>query len=158
MEHVAPHFISPPSELSQAHLTTFNFRAFIETVKGDAPLLWRVMGQISYSDKQRLRNTHKDPDMVILHQISQAQYTRSHNRGRIAKPWALFLKSCGLSARAFDALHELGAVMSHKWTANAYCILAERAMEEARVECCSPLTWSFSSALRGEIMMMRFFG
>ncbi|KAF8833590.1 hypothetical protein BDN67DRAFT_916651, partial [Paxillus ammoniavirescens] len=98
MEHVAPHFVSPPGELLQAHLTMFNFRAFIKTVKGDALLLWRVMGQISYSDKQCLRNTHKDPDMVILHQVSQTQYTRSHNHGQIAKPWALFLKSCGLSA------------------------------------------------------------
>ncbi|KAF8834279.1 hypothetical protein BDN67DRAFT_992698 [Paxillus ammoniavirescens] len=109
MEHVAPHFISPPSEL-----------AFIETVKWDTPLLWRVMEQISYSDKQRSRNTHKDPDMglnsiclqVILHQISQVQYT--------LKPWAIYLKSCGLSARAFDTLHKLGTIMSHKWTANAY--------------------------------------
>ncbi|KAF9231156.1 hypothetical protein BU15DRAFT_82749 [Melanogaster broomeanus] len=132
MEHIALHFVSPPSELSQTNLTTFNFKAFIQTVKGDAPLLWRVMRQVAYSEQQRLRNIHKDPDMVILHLIAQAQYTRSHNRGWIAKLWAIYLKSCGLSARAFDALHALGSLMSHKWTANAYGTLAERAMEEAR--------------------------
>lgn len=33
--------------------------------------------------------------------------------------WALYLKHCGLSARAFDTLHALGFVMSHKWTCEA---------------------------------------
>jgi len=71
---------------------------------------------------------------VILHQIAQSQYTRSHHRNRLAKLWAVYLKACGLSARAFDALHALGIVMSHKWTANAYGALSLQAMEEVRRE------------------------
>jgi hypothetical protein len=38
------------------------------------------------------------------------------------------LKACGLSARAFDALHALGVLMSHKWTSNAVGTLSTRAM------------------------------
>jgi hypothetical protein len=61
--------------------------------------------------------------------ISQAQFTRSNRRARVAKLWSIYLKACGLSARAFDALHALGVLMSHKWTANAYGTLSDRAME-----------------------------
>lgn len=64
--------------------------------------------------------------------VSQIQYTRSHRRGRLPKIWAIYLKACGLSARAFDAIHSLGITMSHKWAANAYGILSELKMKEVR--------------------------
>lgn len=60
--------------------------------------------------------------------ISQAHYTRSNRRGRVPKIWSIYLKACGLSARAFDALHALGILMSHKWTSNAVGTLSTRAM------------------------------
>jgi hypothetical protein len=50
----------------------------------------------------------------------------------VPKLWAIYLKACGLSARAFDALHALGIVMSHKWTANAFGTISDRTMEETR--------------------------
>jgi hypothetical protein len=65
--------------------------------------------------------------------ISQCQYTRSHRRGRLTKLWSIYLKACGLSARAFDAVHALAITMSHKWAANAYGELSDRAMKEVRV-------------------------
>ena len=64
--------------------------------------------------------------------VSQIQYTRSHRRGRLPKLWAIYLKSCGLSARAFDAIHSLGITMSHKWAANAYGTLSELKMKEVQ--------------------------
>ncbi|KAN0081481.1 hypothetical protein V8E55_009105 [Tylopilus felleus] len=134
MECAAPLFASPPSELSETHLTSFDFQAFTSTLKTRCPTAWRVIEQMSYSNNQRSRNTHKSPDMVILHQLSQAQYTRSHHRNRVAKLWAIYLKACGLSARAFDALHALGLVMSHKWTVNAYGTLSQSAMDSVRQE------------------------
>ncbi|KAH7917913.1 hypothetical protein BV22DRAFT_1076546 [Leucogyrophana mollusca] len=134
MEHLAPHFLSSPDELSQEHLTCFDFNDFTDLLKREAPVLWSLLDRIAYTDKQRARNTCKGPDMVILHLISQAQYTRSNRGGRITKLWAIYLKACGLSAHAFDALHALGIVMSHKWTANAYGELSRRAMDEVRRE------------------------
>ncbi|KAH7924175.1 hypothetical protein BV22DRAFT_1166000 [Leucogyrophana mollusca] len=134
MEKVSVHFLSPPEELTQEHLTSFDFAEFIELVKSEVPLLWDFLDHTAYSQKQRARNSTKGSDMVTLQLLSQSQYTRSHRRGRITKLWALYLKACGLSARAFDALHALGVVMSHKWTANAYGDLSRTAMDEARLE------------------------
>jgi hypothetical protein len=69
----------------------------------------------------------------VLTSIAQFQYSRSHHCNCLQKLWAIYLKACGLSARAFDAIHLLGLTMSHKWTANAYGILSECAiMQEVR--------------------------
>jgi hypothetical protein len=64
--------------------------------------------------------------------ISQIQYTCSHQCGCLPKLWAIYLKACGLSARAFDAIHSLGITMSHKWAANSYGTLSELKMKEVR--------------------------
>ncbi|KAG1806164.1 uncharacterized protein BJ212DRAFT_1282726 [Suillus subaureus] len=143
IEHIAPLFTSPPDKLSQAHLTSFNFKDFIKKVSAGAPVLWDVLEHLVFSAKQQAHNTHKRPAMVILHLILQAQYTRSHRWGRVTKLWAIYLKACGLSAHAFDALHRLGIVMSHKWAANVYGSLSSRAMEEVR-EDIQRLPWVIS--------------
>ena len=62
--------------------------------------------------------------------ISQCQYTRSYRQGWLAKAWAIYLKACGMSAHAFDAIHSLGLTMSQKWTANAFQMLSKSAMDE----------------------------
>lgn len=66
IEHIAPLFASPPDELSQAHLTSFNFEDFIRKVSAGAPVLWDVLERLVFSAKQRARNTHKSPAMVLL--------------------------------------------------------------------------------------------
>ncbi|KAF8221362.1 hypothetical protein L208DRAFT_1533023 [Tricholoma matsutake] len=53
-----------------------------------------------------------------------------HNR--LPKLWAIYLKACGLSARAFDAIHALGITMSHKWAADAYGTLSNLKMKEVQ--------------------------
>ncbi|KAG1732784.1 hypothetical protein EDB19DRAFT_2041367 [Suillus lakei] len=40
IEHIAPLFASPPDELSQAHLTSFNFEDFIKKVSAETPHTW----------------------------------------------------------------------------------------------------------------------
>ncbi|KAJ7930381.1 hypothetical protein B0H13DRAFT_2228277 [Mycena leptocephala] len=127
-------FLSPPEELSEEHLTSLDFGKMKDSIQRDAPVLWKILRQTAYTPEQEARNKHKDPDMnpVVLHMISQAQFTRSNRRARFAKLWSIYLKACGLSARAFDALHALGILMSHKWTANAYGTLSDRAMEAVR--------------------------
>ncbi|KAJ6566730.1 hypothetical protein B0H19DRAFT_1025346 [Mycena capillaripes] len=139
----APLFLSPPEELSEENLTSFNFGSFKSEVKNTNPILWEVIRHAAYSPLQESRNKHKDPDMVVLNIISQIQYTRSHRRGRVPKLWAVYLKACGLSARAFDALHVLGIVMSHKWAANAFGVLSDRAMHSVR-KLIHKLPWNIS--------------
>ncbi|KAF9242900.1 hypothetical protein BU15DRAFT_60190 [Melanogaster broomeanus] len=130
MEAIACRFYSKPADLTKEHLTSFNFRAFASLIKSEVPLLWKIFERVVFSDAQGRCNIQKDLTMVILCMISQGQNCRSHRRGMLSKIWALYLKACGLSARAFDALHLLGIVMSHKWAANAYSDLSEHAMEE----------------------------
>ncbi|KAJ7722007.1 hypothetical protein B0H16DRAFT_1790019 [Mycena metata] len=121
-------FLSPPEDLSEEHLTSLDFEDLKVSVQSCAPTLWLIFRRAAYTPLQETRNKHKHPDMVVLNMISQAQYTRSNRRGRVSKIWSIYLKACGLSARAFDALHALGILMSHKWTSNAVGTLSTRAM------------------------------
>ncbi|KAJ7159879.1 hypothetical protein C8R43DRAFT_1124238 [Mycena crocata] len=124
----APHFLSPPEDLSEEHLTGLDFDELKLAVQTDASIFWRILHRAACTPEQTARNKHKNPDMVVLNMISQVHYSRSNRRGRVAKIWSIYLRACGLSARAFDALHALGIVMSHKWTANAVGTLSDRAM------------------------------
>lgn len=54
-------------------------------------------------------------------------YSRSSHSSTLTIVWSIYLKACGLSARAFDALHALGLTMSHKWTADAFSKIAKAA-------------------------------
>ena len=61
---------------------------------------------------------------AIMNILAMLLFSRSHHRNRLPKIWAIYLKSCGLSARAFDALHALGLTMSHKWTTEAFAMIS----------------------------------
>ncbi|OJT15551.1 hypothetical protein TRAPUB_6526 [Trametes pubescens] len=64
---------------------------------------------------------------IILTIISTLSYARSHDSCLLTMVWSIYLKACGLSARAFDALHLLGLTMSHKWTASAFGHISQAA-------------------------------
>ncbi|OJT05420.1 hypothetical protein TRAPUB_13205 [Trametes pubescens] len=71
---------------------------------------------------------------VILTIITMLAYSRSHKSSRLTMVWSIFLKACGLPARAFDTLHALGITMSHKWTANTFKAIAESAKGDTRLD------------------------
>ena len=54
-------------------------------------------------------------------------FSRSHDSCVITIAWSIYLKACGLSARAFDALHALGLTMSHRWACEAFVKIARAA-------------------------------
>ncbi|KAJ6520978.1 hypothetical protein DFH09DRAFT_1331466 [Mycena vulgaris] len=120
-------FLSPPEDLSEENLTSLDFDELKVLIQMHAPILWRIFRWAAYTPLQESRN---NADMVVVQMISQAQFTSSDRRGRL---WSTYLKVCGLSARAFDALHALGIPMSHKWTANAYGTLSDNAMAAVRI-------------------------
>ncbi|KAJ3765421.1 hypothetical protein FB446DRAFT_655330 [Lentinula raphanica] len=128
----APIFTSDPLDFSEEHLLGVDFEELTTQVRCQSPVLWGILRGAAYSTEQERRNKNKDPDMVVLNIVSQLHYTRSSRRGRIAKLWAIYLKSCGLSARAFDAAHALGLCMGHRWAAEAYTTLSEQAMNRLR--------------------------
>ncbi|KAJ7055499.1 hypothetical protein C8F01DRAFT_1258377 [Mycena amicta] len=132
MEASASLFLSPRKDFKVENLLAVDFSALKAEVQLKAPTIWRVLRTAAYTPEQVKRNKRKNPDMVVLHMISQAQYTRSNRRARIPKVWSMYLKACGVPARAFDALHAVGLLMSHKWTVEAVKALSNEAMELIR--------------------------
>ncbi|KAI9059966.1 hypothetical protein FKP32DRAFT_1613962 [Trametes sanguinea] len=82
--------------------------------------------------RQQRENTVKNPCHVILTIMMMLVYSRSHDCCLLKMLWSIYLKACGLSARAFDALHMLGLTMSHKWTANVFAQIAQAAAAARR--------------------------
>jgi hypothetical protein len=66
MKCSAPLFLSPPEELTEEHLMKLDFRKLKTKIIQDAPVFWGLLRHAAYSQKQEMRNRHKDPDMVIL--------------------------------------------------------------------------------------------
>ncbi|KAF8327129.1 hypothetical protein F5887DRAFT_924902 [Amanita rubescens] len=132
MKLTAKSFLSNSELLSKEHLLNLNFNVIMAECRTLAPITWSLFRKAAYTVEQEKHNTHKNPDMIVLSMISQCQYTRSFRRSRLAKAWAIYLKACGMSARAFDAIHSLGLTMSHKWTAEAFRTLSKKAMDEVR--------------------------
>lgn len=70
-------------------------------------------------------------------------YCQSHHQNCFQKLFTIYLKFKGLSAKAFDTLHALGLVMSHKWTGNAVSQMSKRGMEEV-VQLIKKFSWLIS--------------
>jgi hypothetical protein len=64
MKSSAHLFLSPPEDLSEEQLTKLDFQKLKAQIICDAPIFWRLLRRAAYSEKQELRNKHKDPDMV----------------------------------------------------------------------------------------------
>ncbi|KZV61278.1 hypothetical protein PENSPDRAFT_643534 [Peniophora sp. CONT] len=143
MRAIGPLFESPPESpgdrkanepgpLSLEYLTSLNFAELTGSLEATAPFLWMVLVAAGWGKRQAKKNTHKTPHNVIMNIFSMLSYTRSNRRNRLASLWAIYLKSCGLSSRAYDALHSAGIIMSIKWTNNAYSKIADAQMSAMR--------------------------
>jgi len=62
--------------------------------------------------------------------IAMLCYSRMHHANKIQKLFAIYLKFRGLSAKAFNTLHALAIMMSHKWTADHVVKMSEASMKE----------------------------
>ncbi|KAF4618782.1 hypothetical protein D9613_009771 [Agrocybe pediades] len=133
MRNSAPLFASPSSELSEKHLLGLDFQELQRKVEEEAPTLWDILNRCATSPQQDgIVRKKNNPHLIAVSCIAQMQYSRSRHQNKFQKVWSMYFKACGLSARAFDAVHALGLTMSHKWAANAYGILSDRAMKEAQ--------------------------
>ncbi|KAA1473667.1 hypothetical protein DENSPDRAFT_780361, partial [Dentipellis sp. KUC8613] len=136
MARIAPMMTPSPDPLSMESLTSLDFSKLSQQLQSPqgCPILWSILRHAGWSKEQAMHNSHKTPENVIMNILSMLSYTRSHRRHRLPMLWSIYLKSCGLSARAFDALHAIGLLMSHKWTTIAYSNIAktaERAAQDA---------------------------
>ncbi|KAF8627584.1 hypothetical protein AX17_006157 [Amanita inopinata Kibby_2008] len=132
MRKGAPLFKSPTRDITESNLTTLHLASLKDEVKRCMRTFWEILESATRTNRQSARNKLKNPDMYILTIISQCQYSRSNRHGKLQKLWAIYLKACGPSARAFDAIHSVGLSMSHKWVSIAYGTLSEKAMVSAQ--------------------------
>ncbi|KAI5891102.1 uncharacterized protein SCHCODRAFT_02580387 [Schizophyllum commune H4-8] len=134
-------------DLTAEELTSIRFHDIIPRVQSLAPGVWNLLRSLGYSKRQEQHNTRKNPDKVrsgknlpyplltghpktIFTIVSMLCYTRNKNCGRYQKAMSIYVKFKGLTAKAFDTLHSVGLVMSHKWTGNAVDKISQRAMNE----------------------------
>ncbi|KAL1746003.1 hypothetical protein HDZ31DRAFT_35118 [Schizophyllum fasciatum] len=122
-------------DLTAKELTSIQFHDMIPRVLSLAPTTWNLLLALAYSRRQELHNTSKNPEKVsfphiIFTIISMLCYSRNKNSARYQKALSIYVKFKGLTAKAFDTLHALGLVMSHKWTGNAVDQISKRAMDE----------------------------
>ncbi|KAI0047482.1 hypothetical protein FA95DRAFT_1663095 [Auriscalpium vulgare] len=126
---------APPEEdpLSLTVLTSLKFASLAENIRTTgAPVLWQILQGAAWTKRQALVNTHKTPQNVLMNIIAMLAYSRSSHCNRLAVLWSIYLKSCGLSARAFDTVHAIGLTMSHKWTSEGWKKIATTQMENTR--------------------------
>lgn len=73
-------------------------------------------------------------------------FCQSQHCNRLATLWAIHLKACGLSSRAFDALYTTGLTMSVKWTSEAFKKISSRELQSAQAEMKSRVClWSYDN-------------
>jgi hypothetical protein len=64
--------------------------------------------------------------------VAMASFGRSQHRCKLQKLLAIYFRSNGLSARAFDTAHALGISMSHSWVHHGVDKIAEEAIQSLR--------------------------
>lgn len=129
MKTISELFQPGPDPLSLASLTSFNFSETAMRLKNSAPVLWNI----------------KTPENVT-YILGMLSFCRSQHRNRLATLWAIHLKACGLSSRAFDALHATGLTMSVKWTSEAFKKISRRELESAQLAMQSRVClWSYDN-------------
>lgn len=69
---------------------------------------------------------------IIATMACMASYSRSQRRCKFQKLIAIYFKSCGLSAKAFDTANALGISMSQRWTYDGTKTLACTAQQSLR--------------------------
>ncbi|KAI0670268.1 hypothetical protein C8Q78DRAFT_1090586 [Trametes maxima] len=126
MVDIGVYMRTEPSDLSADNLLSIKISDMKAAVKACAPTLWSLLRQCSWTSRQAKRNTMKDPDTVfltviqtILYTISMMSFCRSNRNSPLQRLMAIYLRSCGTSAKAFDTLSAVGLTMSQAWTYQA---------------------------------------
>ncbi|KAI0634747.1 hypothetical protein C8Q77DRAFT_1156148 [Trametes polyzona] len=119
MAAVGTYMRTQPDELSSDALLSIRISDMKQDVQARAPTLWRLLRECSWTPRQQKENKLKDPDATILYMISMSSFLRSNRNNALQRLMAVYLKSCGTSAKAFDTLSSVGLSMSQVWVYGA---------------------------------------
>ncbi|KAI0687714.1 hypothetical protein BC835DRAFT_1419737 [Cytidiella melzeri] len=106
---------SPPEHMSEENLLGTSLKDDIVKMKALMPTYWELMHALACTPIQLKRNTYKDHEPRIFIIGAMLQYSRSQKRCLYQKVLSIYLKACGLAAKANDTTHLFGFTMSQKW-------------------------------------------
>lgn len=66
--------------------------------------------------------------------VCQLAFSRNHQANLFHKLLMVYLKACGLPAKAIDTMSSLGPTMSQKWAFNGIDMLADHANVDLRCQ------------------------
>ncbi|KAI0702348.1 hypothetical protein BC835DRAFT_1411184 [Cytidiella melzeri] len=115
MRIFSPHLESPPEHMSEENLLGTSLKDDIVKMKALMPTYWELMHALACTPIQLKRNTYKDHETRIFIIGAMLQYSRSQKRCLYQKVLSIYLKACGLAAKANDTTHLFGFTMSQKW-------------------------------------------
>ncbi|KAI9061340.1 hypothetical protein FKP32DRAFT_1604925 [Trametes sanguinea] len=119
MALVGTYMRTKPTDLSSEALLSIKLTEMQADVQRRAPTVWKIIRHCSWTSRQEKENGQKNPDATVLFTISMASFMRSNRNNALQRLIAIYLKSCGTSAKAFDTLSALGLTMSQSWTLKA---------------------------------------
>ncbi|KAH7925761.1 hypothetical protein BV22DRAFT_1160019 [Leucogyrophana mollusca] len=102
----------PEDDLSIDGLTSFFVEDMLLKLStpgfGGTPKLWALLRCLTQTQRQRERNTSKNPDLMLT----------------------MFLRSQGISAKSLDLLHTFCLTMSQKWSVRAFSKMSANEMDK----------------------------
>ncbi|KAF6765872.1 hypothetical protein DFP72DRAFT_1057077 [Ephemerocybe angulata] len=116
--------LSAKDDVSASKLTSLTFTELEDMAREKAPTVWQLFQSILDTGKG------KKWEHIALTITSIVSYMQSHNRNRLQKLLAIYLKFRGISAKGFDTLHAMGLTMSHKWTCDAIQRISDECMHK----------------------------
>jgi len=148
MDAVVDHLRCAGEDLTEKNLSLITEGEMVLKLKPAAPTLWTILKFASSTSQQEKRNKsdrrkvrrQRDARLVNLlfksqrsvFMICQLAFSRNQHANLFHKFLTLYLKACGLPAKAIDTLSSLGLTMSQKWAFEGIDTLAKHANEELR--------------------------
>ncbi|KAF9787416.1 hypothetical protein BJ322DRAFT_1107483 [Thelephora terrestris] len=131
MDMVVDHLRCAGEDLTEDNLASVTEEEMVLKLKPAAPTLWKILKTASQTGQQEKRNK-SDRRKRLVFMICQLAFSRNHNANQFHKFLTVYLKACGLPAKALDTLSSLGLTMSQKWAFQGIDTLAEHANKELR--------------------------
>ena len=134
-------------EIHEENLLSITQEHLVERLKPVTSTLWEILDtSATRKDKSRNKHIHSPGKVRVRYRcqmecfdhdaqtisfvICQLAFRRNRRANTFQKFLALYLKGCGLAARAFDTLSSLGVTTSQKWAFTGIGHIVESAQEE----------------------------
>ncbi|KAF9642100.1 hypothetical protein BDM02DRAFT_3069948, partial [Thelephora ganbajun] len=131
LDVVVGHLNRTGHDLTEENLGLITEEEMVSTLKPAAPTLWKFLKSTSQTSQQEKRNK-SDRRKVLVFVICQLAFSRNHHANRFHKFLTVYLKACGLPAKAIDTMSSLGLTMSQKWAFQGIDTPAKHANTELR--------------------------